>query len=112
MDTDLDAEKNFEYAPMCWVISYFLSGVVFLQHLDHLWMVRTRPTDVLGMVFGALTLIYSFLPVLIGRAFRRRLKNGLANGSLTLQTFRSCDWGIAQLVFFAYLGMLLFGMRY
>lgn len=112
MNTDKAEEMNAEYAPMFWGINYILCGVVFVQRAMHLWgTLRSRPTDMLGVAVGGLVSLYCFLPLWAGRIFRRRLKGELEKSSMSTQTFSVCDWRIAQLLFIAYMGILVLGIR-
>jgi hypothetical protein len=112
MDTEQEAVENAEYAPVFWALNYFFCGALLLERIVRFWTpLRSHPIDVPGIVTGGLTLLYSLLPVLAGRTFRRKLKKELVNGTLGSRTFEMCDWRIAQLLTIVYMGMLLFTMR-
>jgi hypothetical protein len=106
------AVKNTEYARIYWVIDCALGGAVILERSTLFWKpLHAVPIDLLGLLFGGLSIGYCILPILMGQLFRRLLKRELEKESLSMRMFEICDWRIAQLLFAVYLGMLLFNFR-
>lgn len=105
-------ERGVEYAPLYWKINYFFCGMTFVERLLHGWKVlRTSPADPLEITTSVLTALFCFMPLLLGRSFLKRLKGELEKELLSPRIYDICNWRIAQLLFIAYLAMLVFGMR-
>ncbi|HVN93507.1 MAG TPA: hypothetical protein VMT38_07420 [Terracidiphilus sp.] len=112
MESAQTEAKKAVRAPMYWQLDYVLAGVVFVVRASLVWKhLQSHPAEALALFYGGLATLYSLLPVIVGRSFRRLLKKRLETDSLSIQTFSVCDWRIAQLLYVAYLGMLLFSVQ-
>ena len=109
MGSDDRALQNTEYAGMYWVIAYLLALVAFLVRASYEWKAaHAHPFEWNDAVLAGMGLIYSFFPVILGLAFRRTLRKERARDLLSERTYSICNFRIAQLLFFAYLGMIVF----
>jgi hypothetical protein len=112
MEIEDAALNNTEYARAYWVIDCVFCGVVFLERMLDFWKsVHTAPSDLLGWVPHCLAILYVFFPLLAAYQFRRLLKRESQRELLSARMFAICDWRIAQLLFLAYMGLLIFNMR-
>lgn len=112
MEAEDVAAKNAEYARIYWVIDFALSGAALLERSTLFWKpLHAVPIDLLGLLFGGLSVLYCLFPLVMGQLFRRLLKRELEKESLSMRMFEICDWRIAQLLFAVYMGMLIFKVR-
>ena len=114
MDSKEAALSGTEYTKMYWGADYLLAGVVFLYRSTSLVEVilHGQPYDVQKIFMSGLSLVYCFLPLILGVAFRKLLKRELDRELLSTRTYLICNWRIAQLLFIVYIGMMLFGRSF
>jgi len=106
------ALSGTEYTRMYWIADYMLAGIVFLVRMIQLAEIWSRrPIDSLNIFTSSLGLLYCFLPLLVGIAFRRLLGAEMQREMMGTRTYVICNWRIAQLLFIVYLGMLIFSER-
>ncbi len=109
MEAEDAARKGAEYARMYWVIDCALSGAAFLERATLFWKsTHVVPIYLLELLLVGMSILYCFLPLLMGQLFRRLLKRELEEKSLSIRMFEICDCRIAQLLFVVYMGMLIF----
>ena len=113
MDIEEAASNNTQYTGAYWVIDCVFCGEVSLERMFTFWKsAHVVPSDPWGWFQPCLAMVYVFLPLLVGYQFRRLLKRELQKELLSARMFAICDWRIAQLLFLAYMGLLIFNMRY
>lgn len=105
------ALQNTEYVGMYWGLVYVSTAASFLRRTENVWtIVHTHPFVWWGVVVIVLELFYCLLPLFLGLAFRKILKKEKDRELLSARTYEICDFRIAQLLLFVYVGMMLFPM--
>src|SRR5579863_3058791 len=103
------AMQNTEYTGMYWDMVYISTALAFVIRAANDWKAsRAHPLDWLEAVHIGMGLLYCLLPLFLGLAFRRNLKREMDRDLLSLRTFQICSLRIAMLLFFVYMGMMIF----
>ncbi|MGD0628376.1 MAG: hypothetical protein ABR987_03440 [Terracidiphilus sp.] len=102
------AVHGFPLTPILKSVTYFVAAVALLGLLLHVWDSSHEHPALWMKVFkygsGAFFAIFTLL---LGETFRRVLRQDLAKGLLSARTYEICDYWIASLLLFVYMGMLL-----
>lgn len=105
--TDI-ALRGTAATPELWHAAYMMLVFALLSRGLHAWPeINGRP---LGWESGlqiAVDLLICPTPLLVGLAFKRRLKSEVAKNLMNLRAFKICDFRIAQVVILAYIAMVL-----
>ena len=95
-------------APELWGAVYMMLVFALLSRAVHAWMQYS------GQPFGweqGLAVGFEILlcpaPMLMGLAFRKRMKSELSGNQLSQRTFKICNFWIPQLVILAYITMVI-----
>ena len=109
MGSEDRALQNTEYAGMYWVIVYLLALVAFLVRAGFEWnAAHAHPFEWIDAILSGMGLLYCLFPLILGLAFRRTLRKERMRELLSERTYSICNFGIAQLLFTVYLGMVVF----
>jgi hypothetical protein len=107
MEKEDRALQGTENAGMFWGVVYFLVFAVLLIRIINIWRAaHSQSFDWAGISENGMNLIYGILPGLVGLMFRKTLKKELNRGMLSDRTYKICNWHIALLLFFTYMGMM------
>jgi hypothetical protein len=112
MEVKDHAMQGTDDARMYWSIVYAFTVLAFLVRATNDWKAaRTHPFDWMDTIFIGMGLLYCIIPLILGLAFRRNLKKERDRELLSVRTYAICNIGIAQLLFFVYLGMMIFPIK-
>ena len=108
MASEADALKGTENAGTIWTLLYLIATVELVFRVVDVWFAFhaqpfgwKKPVD-LGFEILALP-----IPLWMGLAFRKTLKNELDKGLLSDRTYQICDCWIAQLLLLVYICMVI-----
>lgn len=109
MEDEDRALKNTEYAGMYWGLIYALTIINLLVRGASEWKAaRIRPFDWMDGSLACMSFLYCLIPLLMGLVLRRTLRKEKDRELLSKRTYDICDFGIAQLLLFVYMGMIFF----
>lgn len=104
MASEDQAMKGTENSSLFWVLVYMIAALAYLVALVGAWTTyREHQFNLMMAVKFCAELVALPIPLMMGRVFRKTLKNELGKGLLGERTFRMCDSWIPQLLLWSYI---------
>ncbi|MGA3046244.1 MAG: hypothetical protein ABSD67_06450 [Terracidiphilus sp.] len=102
--SEADALKGTENAGAIWTLLYLVATVELLFRLVDVWFAfHARPSGWKKPIDLGFEILGLPIPLWMGLAFRRTLKDELDKSLLSERTYQICDYWIAQLLLLIYL---------
>jgi hypothetical protein len=109
MENEDRALKGTQNAWYTWQVVYVGTFFVFLLRVACFVVdIPSRPFSWWHAVGGGIGPFLALVPLLMGLAFRKLLKDELGKEMLSARTYRICDYRIAQLLLFTYFTMMVY----
>jgi hypothetical protein len=108
MENDDRTPKGIAATPELWGAVYMMLIFTISERAFHSWQrLAGKPIRWDEAVAVGVDLLVCPVPLLMGFAFRRRLRREARNGQLDAKIYRICNFWIAQLLVLAYVTMVL-----
>lgn len=108
MASNDDALRGTAATPELWSAVYMMLVFAILSRALHaLPQLKAQPIGWETAIQVGIDLLICPAPLLVGLAFRQRLKSEVSKNLMGLRTYKICNFRIAQLVILAYIAMVL-----